>query len=898
MTIRNLEYLFKPRSVAVIGRGKAPDGADAAVQFNMIEGGFKGPVMPVNPDHISIAGVLAYKDVASLPVAPDLAILTTPLEQAPALIRELGERGTRAVLILSREVLQDHRHGQAVLLSPELERKHTDQGVSLRQRMLDAARPYLLRIMGPDHLGYAVPSSDLNATLSNQRPRAGQIALLCQSAAVMRSVIDWSNSRNIGFSHVISLGLRWDVDIGDLLDYLLRDHNTKAILIYMENTRNRRKFVSAARAAARVKPLIILKPRDLRTSAVEDAVYDAVFQRAGILRVNNIEQLFSTAETVATARPVNSGRLTIISNSYSLALMTSDTLVRHHGHLAEISVETLEKVAAACRPGYPMENPVDLGDTAGPTEYGKALDLILQERGTDALLVIHAPTSINRSLECAQAVAERAVKSRRLVMTCWLGESSVRPARDCFNTANISTYEAPGEAVEAFLRLAQYRRNQTLLMETPASIPEGFTADSETARRIIHIALTAGRQRLNVYEATQVLNAYEIATAPLLFAATPEAATDAALSLKVPVALKILSPDIVSKSDVGGVAFGLKNPLEVLVAATEMLKRVRELAPQAVIDGFAIQPMQNRDSAYEVMMGVRTGERFGPVIFFGQGGTEADVIDDVAYALPPLNMRLARDLMRRTRLYRRLSTSRSRPVNLDVIALTLIKVSQMVIDLAELVELDINPLWVDSEGLLALDAHLFIKANAEPAAQRIAISPYPKETEKVFTLPDGRSFMIRPILPEDEPELRELVRRLPAEDVRMRFFQPIRELSHEMAARLTQLDYEREMAFIVTDPTALPGMGKIWGVVRCNADPDMERAEYAVLVDRAVTGIGLGPMLMRYIIDYAKRRGIKELYGEVLRENEPMLRLNRALNFKIKATPDDPGVLHVSLPLH
>ena len=898
MTIRNLEYLFKPRSIAVIGRGKSPGGPDTTVEFNLIEGGFKGPVMPVNPDHPSISGVLAYKDVASLPVTPDLAILTTPLEEAPGLISALGQRGTRAALLLSREVLQDHRSAQAALLSPDVRRKYPDQGTSLKQQILDAAKPYLLRIMGPDHLGYAVPAANLNASLSSQRPLAGQIALLCQSAAVMRSVIDWANSRNIGFSHVISLGVRWDVDLGDLLDYLLRDHHTRAILMYMESTRNRRKFVSAARAAARVKPVIVLKPRDFRTGSVEDAVYDAVFQRAGILRVNNIEQLFGAAETVATARPVYSDRLTIISNSYSLALMTSDTLLRHDGHLAEISAATLDKVAQACRPGYSIENPVDLGDTASPEEYGKALDLLLQEPGTDGVLVIHAPASVNRSLDCAQAVVERAAKSRRLVITCWLGESSTEQARDCFKNAHVPTYEAPGEAVEAFMRLAQYRRNQELLMETPPSIPEGFTADTETARRIIQIALTAGRRRLNAYETSQVLNAYEISTVPLHFASTPEAATDVALEIKAPVALKILSPDIVNKSDFGGVAFGLKNPLEVLVAATEMLKRVRELAPHAVIDGFAVQPMQYRNSAYELMMGVRTGQRFGPVIFFGQGGTEADVIDDVAYALPPLNMQLARDLMWRTRLYRRLSTNRGRPVDLDAIALALIKVSQMVIDLAEIVEMDINPIWVNSDSLLALDAHVLIEPNTEPAAQRLAISPYPKEMEKRYALPDGRSFLIRPILPEDEPELRELVKRLPAEDVRMRFFQPLRELSHEMAARLTQLDYEREMAIIVTDPDALPGKGKIWGVVRCNADPDMERAEYAVLVDRTVTGIGLGPMLMRYIIEYAKQRGIKELYGEVLRENEPMLRLNRALNFKIHATLDDPGILHVSLPLN
>jgi len=434
-------------------------------------------------------------------------------------------------------------------------------------------------------------------------------------------------------------------------------------------------------------------------------------------------------------------------------------------------------------------------------------------------------------------------------------------------------------------------------METPPSIPEEFTPDTETARRIIQIALTAGRRRLNAYEASQVLSAYEISTVPLRFASTPEAATDVALELGGQVALKILSPDIANKSDVGGVAFNLKNPLEVLVAATEMLKRVGDLAPEAVIDGFAVQPMQFRHGAYELMIGVRTGRRFGPVIFFGHGGTESEVIDDVAYALPPLNMQLARDLMSRTRLYRRLATNRGRPIDLDDMALTLIKVSQMVIDLAEVIEMDINPIWTDADGLVALDVNILIEPSALPAAQRLAISPYPKQLERVYDLPDGRSFLIRPILPEDEPQLKDLIKRIPPEDVRMRFFQPLRELPHEMAARLTQLDYEREMALIVTEPNSLPGKGKMWGAVRCNADPDLEKAEYAILVDRAVTGLGLGPMLMRFIIDYAKKAGIKELYGEVLRENESMLRLNRALGFQVRSSPDDPSVVHVSLPL-
>lgn len=895
MTIRNLEYLFKPRSIAVVGRGKQPANMDTGIEFNLIEGGFKGPVMPVNPEYQSISGILAYKDIAHLPVVPDLAILTTPLEEAPDLITELGARGTKAALLLTREILQTHQSDNEPPPDTEVKRVYTESVEALKQQILDAAKPNLLRVMGPDHLGYAVPAANVNASLNPTRPLSGNIALLCQSAAMLRGMIDWATSRNIGFSHAISVGMRWDVDLGDLLDYLLRDTNTRAILMYMENTRNRRKFMSAARAAARVKPVIVLKPRDFRTGPLEDAVYDAAFQRAGILRVNNIEQLFGAAETLATAKPVYGSRLTILSNSYSLALLTSDSLLRHGGQLAKISDATRGRLARDCRPGHPIENPVDLGDAANSEHYAKALDLLLQEPGSDGVLVIYAPSSMDRSLESAKAVIDRA-KSRRLIMTCWIGETLVEPARDLFNKAHMPTYRAPGEAVEAFMRLAQHRHTQELLMETPPSIPEEFTADVETARRIIQIALTAGRRRLNAYETCQILGAYEIPVAPVYFAATPEAATDKVLEIDMPVALKILSPDIVKKSDVGGVAFNLKSPLEVLVAASDMLKRVNDLAPDAAIDGFAVQPMQSRVGAYELMIGVRTGRRFGPVIFFGHGGTEADVIDDVAYALPPLNMQLARDLMSRTRLHQRLATNRGRPADLDAVALTLIKVSQMVVDLAEIVEMDINPIWTDASGVLTLDANILIE-EATQTTQRLAISPYPKQLERLCQFPDGRSFLIRPILPEDEPELQALVKRMPAEDVRMRFFQPIRELPHEMAARLTQLDYEREMALIVTEPDTLPGKGKIMGAVRCNADPNFEKAEYAILVDRTMTGMGLGPLLMRYIIDYARGLGIKELYGEVLRENESMLRLNRALNFQFHTSSDDPSVIHVSLAL-
>lgn len=435
-------------------------------------------------------------------------------------------------------------------------------------------------------------------------------------------------------------------------------------------------------------------------------------------------------------------------------------------------------------------------------------------------------------------------------------------------------------------------------METPPSIPTEFTPDLPKARGIIQQALDTGRDRLNVEEASELLAAYDIPMVTTRVARSPSEAADKAEELGGNVALKILSPDVPDRAAVGGFALALDTPEEVLAAASAVLRRVQHWTPDARIEGFAVQPMLARHSAYEVIIGVRTGRLFGstPVLLFGHGGMESQVINDIAYALPHLNMHLAHELMSRTRLYSVLKSSPGRPADLDGVALTLIKVSQMIVDLGEIVELDINPLWVGANGVLALNAVISIAPAQGEATGRLAIRPYPKELERTIPLPDGRTFHMRPILPEDEPVLQAMVRRMRPEDRRLRFFQPIKELSHDMAARLTQLDYDREMAFVMTGE-GVAGKADIWGVVRLNADPDLEKAEYAIALDPSMTGLGLGPMLMRCIIEYARKRGIRELYGEVLRENESMLKLNRALGFVVKAETDDPGLVRVSLPL-
>ena len=826
--------------------------------------------------------MLAYQDLASLPELPELAILTTPLAASPALISELGARGIRAVLLLSKEQPDTCRDDAA-----------------LQQALLAAAKPYRLRMLGPDRLGMAVPVNGINALLSRTPLIPGPISVVTQSSTMLRAIIHWAHLRNIGFSHLVSLGERIDVGFSDMLDYLAQDSQTHAILLYLESVRNPRQFMSAARVAARLKPVIVLKPRTAGEWAMDEDIYDAAFRRAGILRVATIEQLFNSVKTLVDSQSVHKNRLLILGNSRSIGLMAGDMLTREGGTLASLSAATRTGLAGIVPPGYATDNPVDLGDGAGFREYDQALELLLQESEADGILIVHVPVAPDLDRENGRAIVARLARSRHPVMVSWVGATPSSPAWQLFQEAGIATYRTPEEAVWSFLRMVEYRRNQQLLMETPSSLPEEFTPATGKARQLIAAALAAGKDRLDIEATRELLEAYQIPMVVTRSASTPEAAAGLAAELGGSVALKILSAAISNRSDVGGVALALEGPDDILAAASTMLKRVQTLAPEAVLEGFAVQPMLSRRGAYEIALGVRTGRNFkvGPVLFFGHGGTETQVINDIAYALPPLNIYLARELMSRTRIDSLLRTSPGRPVNLDALALTLLKVSQMVIDLGELVELNINPLWVNAEGVLALSASIRIAAATAPATERLAIRPYPKELEQSLTLPDGRTLYLRPILPEDEPALQAMVQRMPKEDIYRRFFRPLKQLTHDLAARLTQLDYDREMAFVLTGP-GMAGKADIWGVISMmSTDPDLEKAEYAIAVDRSMTGLGLGSLLMRQIITYARQRGIRELFGEVLQENKSMLKINQALGFTIESNPAEPEVMHVSLPL-
>ncbi len=892
MTIRNLDLLFKPASVALIGARKQPGSVGAVLAHNLFNSGFDGPVMPVNPNQKAIEGVLTYADAASLPVTPDLAVIATPPDTVPGLIASLGERGTKAAVVITAGFGEG---GDA-------------EGQQRMQAMLDAARPHILRIVGPNCLGIIVPGMGLNASFAHRTPKPGHLAFVAQSGAVVTSVLDWATARGIGFSHFVSLGDMSDVDFGDMLDYLAGDANVRGILLYIEAITHARKFMSAARAAARLKPVIVVKSgrtaagakaASSHTGALAgmDAVYDAAFRRAGMLRVLDLGGLFGSVETLGMGRTPRGDRLAILSNGGGVGVMACDSLSDFGGHLADLSAETIAALNDVLPAIWSHGNPVDIIGDAGPDRYSKSLEILLKDRGVDAVLVLHCPVAVASGTEAAQAVIDTVGKTRACVLTSWLGDDAPREARQLFAQNRIPTYYTPERAVRAFMDMVIYRRNQEALMETPASEPTDFTPDRKRVREIIDLALGETREWLTEWEAKEVLGAYAIPAVPTHIAADPSSAAATAARLAVPVAIKILSRDITHKSDVGGVALELRSPAAVHQAAETMLANVAARHPEARIDGFTVQPMVERPGAFELIVGVIEDAQFGPIILFGQGGTAVEIVGDTALALPPLNMRLARDVMSRTRIFELLEGFRGRPaVALDEVAVTLIRVSQLVIDFAEIFELDINPLLADEYGVMALDARVRVRRTIAAGPQRLAIRPYPSELEETLTLPDGRVMILRPVRPEDEPALQRMFAKMTPEDIRKRFFAPTAGLTHAAAARMTQIDYDREMALMLAEPGP-PGRSEIFAGVRISADPNGERAEYAITVRSDMAGQGLGPMLMQRIIEYGRKRGLKEIFGEVLRDNKPMLKVCELFGFKLKINEDDPSLIHVSLVL-
>ncbi len=892
MTIRNLKALFKPQSVAIIGASERPGSIGRILTENLLSAGFTGPVYPVNPHYKQILGVTAYHDVTRLPTVPDLAVIATPPGTVAGLVAELGQRGTRGVCVISAGFSESGG----------------DAAVARQQAVLEAARPYTVRVIGPNCLGFLVPGVGLNASFAHISPAKGRLAFVAQSGAVITSVLDWAEPRGIGFSKLVSLGNMADVDFGDMLDYLANDIDTRAILLYIETVTHARKFMSAARAAARTKPVIVVKAgRHLASAravsshtgalAGSDAVYDAAFRRAGMLRVFTLEALFDAVETLALARPPAGDRLVIMSNGGGPGVMATDALIDAGGKLAVLSDATVARLNDVLPATWSHANPVDIIGDANGERYAAALSVLLEERSADGILVLNCPTAIASSDAAAQAVIEVLPKRPvNTVLTSWIGEREAKQPRTRFRQHGIPTYESPEDAVQAFMRMVNYRRNQALLMETPPSLPELFSPDQNAARVAIETALKDGRAWLSQTEARCVIDAYGIAAVPTWQVATVAAVAEKAREIGVPVAIKIDSADITHKSDIGGVVLNIE-PAHAEAVATEMLTRVATARPEAHVDGFILQPMIPRGDAWELIIGMLNDRQFGPVILFGHGGTGVEVIDDKALGLPPLNLKLAHELMARTRIFTRLKGYRDvASADLDKLAMSLVRLSQLVIDLPEVEELDINPLLASSAAVVALDARIKVSVATSSGPERLAIRPYPKELEQDIPLSDGRVLLLRPIVPEDEPALQAAFTKLTPEQVRFRFFIPLKLLDHMAAARFSQIDYDRQMALLLTEQ-GIPGRAEIFAVVRLIEDPDRERAEFAIVIDQEMTGLGLGVYLLRRIIDYGRERGVGEIYGDVLWNNTGMIKLCGALGFVKSRNSEEPDVVRMTLRL-
>jgi len=885
MTTRNLQYLFAPRSIAIIGASARPGSVGAAVTRNLLSGGFAGALRLVNPKHERVGDHACYRSVGSLDIDPELAVICTPPGAVPGLVAELGARGTRAAIVLTAGL--DGATGKS--------------GLTLSQAMLDAAKPHLLRILGANCVGLLSPHLGINASFAHEQALPGNLAFISQSGALTTALLDWARARQVGFSHFVSLGASDDVDFGDVLDYLADDPQTEAILLYVEAIKHARKFMSAARRAARNKPVIVVKagraPEGAKAATTHtgalagaDAVYDAALRRAGALRVLTTDELFIAAETLSFAKPLQGERLAILTNGGGPGVLAADAVCLGGAQLARLSAATIVRLNSALPGTWSHANPVDIIGDAPVARYADAIRILAADMNTDALLFIHAPTAIVDSMSIALTCAPLLRDCRVPVFSCWLGGHAVAPARQVFVESGLPTYDTPEDATTAFLQAVQYRRNQEILFETPPASAESLLTDMPAARAVVEKALLDRRSMLSEPEAKAVLRAYGIPTVETRIARDIGEAADAAVQLGYPVVLKILSPDIPHKSDVDGVALDIRTAEMLVDAASGMLARVKDMRPGAAVQGFSVQTMVRRPHAFELIVGATTDAVFGPVVAFGQGGTGAERIADTAIALPPLNAYLARDLISRTRIAKQLSGYRNRPgVDMKAIESVLLQVAHILADIPEITELDINPLLADEKGVIALDARARIAIAAVKGTGRFAIVPYPAQLEENVEI-GGKAVVVRPIRPEDEVEFKLFVSgSRVAIETYVRHFHLTSEWTHAQLARFTQIDYDREMALVAIH------QGEILAEVRVMSGPDNLRSDFSVLVRPDWAETPLARILLERIFNYCRKRGIGQLFGDIGAEDRHMLDVMAALGFQ--RCPEAGQAVRMSLKL-
>lgn len=886
MSIRNLDRLLSPRSVALIGASRRRGSLGATVLDKLSCAGFAGPIYAVNPKPVEHAGAVWKPDVASLPEPPDLAVIATPPAAVPGVVAELATAGVPAAVVLTAGVTQ---------------------ASGLRAAMLAAARPHTMRIIGPNCLGVLMPHAHLNASFAHIDAMPGRLAFISQSGALVTSMLDWAATRLIGFSGIVSLGDMADVDFGDLIDVFAADAGTDAILLYIEGITAPAKFISAARAASRLKPVIAIKAGRSEAGSKAAAshtgamagtydVYQAVLRRAGVITVETLTELFDAAATLSLTRRLSGDRLAIVTNGGGAGVLAVDAM-DSSGSLAVLAPETLALLDTELPPTWSHANPVDLIGDAGRERYTSALDAVLADPGTDAALVMNCPTAMASSEEIAQAVAGRvAARDNQLdkpVIACWLGDGNAELARPTLAGARVPVFETPDDAMRGFAYMVAARRGQEALLRAPAEHHE-VVVDRDAARRAIDSARRAGRELLDELEAKALLSAYGIPVVPTRFAPTTRAVSEACRELASPYVVKIISPQVTHKSDVGGVILNLPDAEAAAAAAAGMVRRIAAAQPAAEITGFSVQSMIRRPGAQELIAGIADDPTFGPMLLVGAGGKAVELLDDKALGLPPLDLELARAMIHETRIARLLAGYRDEPPA-DVIGLAgvLLALSQMTIDLPEVCELDINPLLVDANGVIALDARVRI-AREDHAPSRLVIRPVPIEWARELVTDGGRRFFVRPVRPDDANALSRFYAGLEDADRSLRFLSPLRRLPPQLLAAMTQIDYRRAMNFLSFDG---PDGESVIATAELFADPDFDRAEVAIAVRSDLKAQGIGRALMQHLIDYATAEGIGRLDGIIRSDNDRMIDFARKSGAELSRRSGDHGLLTVIKPL-
>ncbi len=851
---------------------------------NLVGGGFRGVVYPVNAEVEAVLGVPCYPDVAHLPRTPDLAIICSPAAEVPRHVAACGVAGVRGLIVVSAGF-----------------KETGEEGRQLEQRIrAEQARFPGMRIVGPNCLGIIVPRLNLNASFAPAGPRDGDIAFISQSGALCASVLDWALENRIGFSHFVSIGNSLDVDFGDLIDYFGEDEHTRSIILYIESVTDARAFMTAARACARQKRIIAFKAGRFPASAEaaashtgamasEDAVYDAAFQRTGVARVSELADVFDCAALLGRGKIPGGPRLALVTNAGGPGVIATDALIAQAGVLATLSPETMARLDADLPPAWSHGNPVDVLGDANSKRIEKAVRSVLADKNVDAVLTIVTPQAMTNPTATARVLGKLALESHKPLLAGWLGGRAMRDGLPILAEAGIAAYPTPEQAVRAFMTLVAYARNLETLYETPKDVAVQFPYDRAEAKRRFVATRLDGGDVLAEDVSKELLASYGIPVTQPHAAATAEEAVAIAERVGYPVVLKVRSPGITHKTDVGGVALDLAGAEMVTAAFHNIVRNARERRPDARIEGVTVQKMIEAADSLELILGIKKDPVFGTVVMAGMGGVGAELLADRSLGFPPLNERLAMRMLESLRMWPLLTGYRGRkPIDVEALVQVLIRLSYLAADWPEITELDINPLLCTPAEVVALDARVVVDralvgVEAEPYAH-LALRPYPEKYVKRVVLNGGTDVTLRPIRPEDEPLWLAMLGNCTKETIYSRFRYLFDWSTHEVATRYCYIDYAREIAIVAEIGTG--EQRKLIGVGRLVADPGHENGEYAVLVVDAWQRKELGGLLTDYCIEIARGWNLKRIVAQTTTDNHPMIAVFERRGFDVTRGED------------